>query len=158
LQKVSFASSLFKTASKWSDEVEEAAGQRILVAAADPLIRRLAGDGLVEKGFEVLNAASVRLAHAVLREPQGLHLVVVDLDMPGSGGISLANDARAIFPSIPVLFVTVREEEVDESRLEVVRSGFGFPYGVMSLGEAYSQFSKQYSSADGRFGHDGVGS
>ena len=129
-------------------------GQVILIVTADPLMRHMAAEGLVEAGYHVINVAGLRQAHAALESHRNMGLVIVDLDFPDCGGIALADAARATRPDLPILFITNRDEDVDESRLDLVLAGFREPFGVMALFDAREALKREYPDLDGY--HDGV--
>ena len=62
---------------------------RILVVDDDPQIRRVMRVTLVAQGFEVTDARSGEEALETLRR-EGVDLVVLDMNMPGLGGIGRA--------------------------------------------------------------------
>jgi PAS domain S-box-containing protein len=92
------------------------AGQRdltVLVVEDQDSVRRLASHTLHGCGCRVLEAASgdeaLRLAEAV---QGGCHLVVTDVVMPGMSGKALADQLRARWPEIKVLFMSGYPNEV----------------------------------------------
>jgi CheY-like chemotaxis protein len=126
----------------------------ILIVAADPLMRHMVAEGQIEAGFHVIDAAGLGQAHSILKNHQSIELLIVDLDFPDGGGLSLADDARSFLPELPVLFITNRDEDVDESRLDIILRGFSEPFGVMALFDAWELLRAKHSEIDGH--HDGV--
>ena len=109
-------------------------GERhILVVCSDPLMRRLATDGLVEQGMYVTEAASVYDGHNVLSGPYIVNLVIVDLDLGDRSGISFAQHARSVYPEIPVLFLTASEDPLEDLEAQISQEGFDRPFGVMRI-------------------------
>jgi DNA-binding response OmpR family regulator len=76
-------------------------------------VRRLASHALRACGYHVLEAASgfeaLRLAEAV---EGGCQLVVTDVVMPGMSGKALAEELRASWPEIKVLYMSGYPNEV----------------------------------------------
>ncbi len=84
---------------------------QILIVDDDREIRELVRDFLSRHGFRVVTAgdgASMNLALAGNR----IDLVVLDLMLPGKGGLDLCRELRAT-SSIPILFLTAMGEETD---------------------------------------------
>jgi DNA-binding response OmpR family regulator len=109
---------------------------KILVVAEDELTIRLVADGLLEQKFQVLEARSSNEARRMLRMAGTLAMLITDLDLAGASGIDIAARARAIFPAIPVLFVSTRDEAVEATQHAIDQDEFARPYGVMALHEA----------------------
>jgi len=76
-------------------------------------VRRLAFHALASCGYHVLEAAS---GDEALRVAEGAHgrcdLVVTDVVMPGMSGKALAEELRARWPHIQVLYVSGYPNEV----------------------------------------------
>ena len=85
----------------------------VLVVEDQAGVRRLASQSLRARGYHVLEAASgdeaLRFAEAVEGRCQ---LVVTDVAMPGMSGTALADQLRACWPSIKVLFMSGYPNEV----------------------------------------------
>jgi len=77
------------------------------LAIAEPLARALRRDGyevvMVPDGEAALAAWAVR----------GFDLVVLDLGLPGIGGVEVCRRIRATDAAVPVLMLTARAEELD---------------------------------------------
>jgi PAS domain S-box-containing protein len=88
-------------------------GLTILVVEDQDGVRRLASQALRACGYHVLEAASgdeaLRLAEAV---QGGCQLAVTDVVMPGMSGKTLAEELRARWPDIRVLFMSGYPNEV----------------------------------------------
>ena len=70
-------------------------------------VRRLARIGLELHGYTVLSATDGRDALRILDAHRGpLDLVLTDVVMPGLGGPALAEQLRARFPGLRVLFMS----------------------------------------------------
>jgi two-component system OmpR family response regulator len=84
---------------------------RILVVDDDPEIRRLLVDYLERNGFTPVAARDGREMRRAL-EHHAVDLVVLDLMLPDSDGLTLCRELRA-HSSLPVLMLTARGEEAD---------------------------------------------
>lgn len=84
---------------------------RILVVDDDPEIRRLLADYLERNGFTPIAARDGREMRQAL-DRHAVDLVVLDLTLPDSDGLTLCRDLRAQ-SSLPVLMLTARGEEAD---------------------------------------------
>jgi len=95
---------------------------RILIADDHSLLRaglRALLDG--EEGLVVAGEAAT--GEETLREVEALlpELVLLDLSMPGPGGVELTRQLRTLFPQTRVLILTVHEDEV--LLRETIRAG-----------------------------------
>jgi two-component system KDP operon response regulator KdpE len=86
---------------------------RILVVDDEPAIRRALRPPLVELGFQVTDASRGEEALQVLRATT-YDVVLLDINMPGIGGIETLRRIRALSPRLPVLMLTVRDQEEDK--------------------------------------------
>jgi two-component system KDP operon response regulator KdpE len=88
---------------------------RILVVDDEPAIRRALRPPLVELGFQVSEASRGEEALQLLRG--GTHdAVLLDLNMPGIGGIETLRRIRLFAPRLPILILTVRDQEEEKVR------------------------------------------
>ncbi len=78
----------------------------ILVVDDEPLLRTYYQRILVSSGYPVLTADSGERALEVLAAHTELELVVLDLGMPGMGGLSCLEQIRALRPTLPVIVAT----------------------------------------------------
>ena len=83
----------------------------ILIVDDDPEIRRLLADYLARSGFAALAARDGREMWQML-ERRVVDLVVLDLMLPDTDGLTLCRDLRAK-GNLPVLMLTARGEETD---------------------------------------------
>src|SRR5919197_1588575 len=86
---------------------------RILVVDDDPAVRlslRLAGQ---KEGFEMIEAANGPAALADLAR-QRPDLVLLDLMLPGPSGFDVCRAVHQRDPSLPVIILTARGDEVDK--------------------------------------------
>ena len=86
---------------------------RILVVDDEPAIRRALRPPLVELGFQVAEVSRGEEALQALRA--SVHdVVLLDVNMPGIGGIETLRRIRAFAPRLPILMLTVRDQEEDK--------------------------------------------
>jgi len=86
---------------------------RILVIDDEPAIRRALRPPLVELGFQVAEASRGEEALQMLRAAV-YDAVLLDVNMPGIGGIETLRRMRAFAPRLPILMLTVRDQEEDK--------------------------------------------
>lgn len=84
---------------------------QILVVDDDREIRRMLSQLLKERGFRAVTAANTSDARRVLAE-HGVDLVVLDVMMPGGGGLELCRSLRAE-SAVPIILLTALGEEAD---------------------------------------------
>jgi DNA-binding response OmpR family regulator len=92
----------------------------ILTVEDDAAIRRGIVDALRFVGFQVLEAGNGDLGHEMALQ-QSYDLLLLDLVLPGRGGLDILRAVRACRPSQPVIILTARGEEND--RVEGLRAG-----------------------------------
>jgi two-component system KDP operon response regulator KdpE len=85
---------------------------RILVVDDDPQIRRAMRVTLTGQGYEVDDATSGEGALEKIRE-QRFDLVLLDLNMPGMGGLEACREIRRQ-SEIAIVVLTVRDKEADK--------------------------------------------
>ncbi len=95
---------------------------RILVVDDESAIRRALRPPLMELGFQVAEASRGEEALQVLRT-RPYDAVLLDINMPGIGGIETLKRIRSFAPRLPVLMLTVRDEE--EDKVEALEFGRG---------------------------------
>ena len=84
---------------------------RVLVVDDDADIRQLLSDYLTNAGFEVSTAADgIEMKRRM--ELKVIHLVVLDLMLPGQDGLSLCRELRAV-SNTPVIMLTARGRLMD---------------------------------------------
>jgi two-component system KDP operon response regulator KdpE len=86
---------------------------RVLIVDDEPAIRRALRPPLVELGFQVAEASRGDEALQVLRGA-AYDVVLLDINMPGIGGIETLRRIRGFAPRLPVLMLTVRDQEEDK--------------------------------------------
>jgi two-component system, OmpR family, KDP operon response regulator KdpE len=86
---------------------------RVLVVDDEPAIRRALRPPLVELGFQLAEASRGEEALQALRAA-AYDVVLLDINMPGIGGIETLRRIRNFAPRLPVLMLTVRDQEEDK--------------------------------------------
>jgi len=86
---------------------------RILLVDDESAIRRALRPPLLELGFQVVEASRGEEALQMLRAGT-FDVVLLDVNMPGIGGIETLRRIRAFAPRLPVLILTVRDQEEDK--------------------------------------------
>jgi two-component system KDP operon response regulator KdpE len=86
---------------------------RILVVDDESAIRRALKPPLAELGFQVAEATRGEEALQLMRA--GVYdAVLLDVNMPGIGGIETLRRIRALAPRLPILMLTVRDREEEK--------------------------------------------
>ncbi len=93
---------------------------RILVVDDESAIRRALRPPLVELGFQVAEASRGEEALQLLRGAT-FDAVLLDVNMPGIGGVETLRRIRAFAPRMPILMLTVRDKE--EEKVEALDIG-----------------------------------
>ncbi|MCI0914578.1 response regulator [Pseudomonas putida] len=99
----------------------------LLVVEDDDIVRMLMVDVLDELGYETLEANCAHAALTILEDPdQSLALLMTDVGLPDMRGEELAARARALRPTLPVLFASGYAESLD------------VPEGMHMIGKPFS--------------------
>jgi two-component system KDP operon response regulator KdpE len=93
---------------------------RVLIVDDEAAIRRALRPPLVELGFQIHEASRGEEALQLLHATQ-VDVVLLDINMPGIGGIETLRRIRSFAPRLPVLMVTVRDGE--EEKVEALELG-----------------------------------
>jgi two-component system KDP operon response regulator KdpE len=93
---------------------------RILVVDDESSIRRALRPPLVELGFQVTEASRGEEALQLLRATV-YDAVLLDVNMPGIGGVETLRRIRTFAPRLPILMLTVRDKE--EEKVEALDLG-----------------------------------
>jgi two-component system KDP operon response regulator KdpE len=100
-------------------EVEMQQG-RVLIVEDDTALRRTLRTMLTDLGFDIGEASNGEECLMRLRMVD-YEAVVLDINMPGIGGIETCRRIRQIFTRLPVLMLTVRNSEDD--KVEALEAG-----------------------------------
>ena len=85
---------------------------RLLVVDDDVRLRELLNRYLTEQGFQVQVAADGAAMDRQLAR-NVIDLVVLDLMLPGEDGLSICRRLRAASPTLPIVMLTAKGDEVD---------------------------------------------
>jgi two-component system KDP operon response regulator KdpE len=86
---------------------------RVLIVDDETAIRRALRAPLLELGFQVVEASRGEEALQALRTAM-CDAVLLDVNMPGIGGIETLRRIRALAPRLPILMLTVRDQEEEK--------------------------------------------
>jgi CheY-like chemotaxis protein len=79
--------------------------KNVLIIDDDPSIRYMLGRILLGEGYGVLAAADgdsgLKIAHGI-----AIHLVLLDLKMPGKSGQETLKELKAAYPDLPVIVIS----------------------------------------------------
>ncbi|ADB18527.1 two component transcriptional regulator, winged helix family [Pirellula staleyi DSM 6068] len=92
----------------------------ILTIEDDSAIRRGIVDALRFSGYHVLESGSGRVGREMAVQ-QACDLLLLDLVLPGCGGMEILRTVRSVRPLLPVIILTARGEEAD--RVEGLEAG-----------------------------------
>ncbi len=103
--------------------VHEKALANILVVDDESSIRQALRVTLGTLGFDVAEAATGEQALALLRagNPSNYDAVLLDMNMPGMGGMLTCREIRRLSPRLPILMLTIRDSQDD--KVEALDSG-----------------------------------
>ena len=87
----------------------------VLVVDDEPSLRRVFRTSLTTNGFVVEEARSGEEAVEMLPQ-HPFDLVLLDINMPGIGGVEACREIRGLAPKVGIVMVTVREAEHDMVR------------------------------------------
>jgi two-component system KDP operon response regulator KdpE len=93
---------------------------RILVTDDDPGLRRALSNTLHSLGFDVLEAADGEHALNEIRKDR-CDVVLLDVNLPGMGGIAACREMRRLFPLLQILMLSVRDRE--EEKVQALDAG-----------------------------------
>jgi len=93
---------------------------RVLVVDDESAIRRALRPPLVALGFQVAEAERGEQALQMVRTAT-FDAILLDINMPGIGGVETLRRLRSLFPKLPILMLTVRDRE--EEKVEALELG-----------------------------------
>ena len=112
-------------------QIQRGHAERILLVDDTDSVRMMVREMLVESGYQVVEAINAQQALLELHSTREVHLLLSDVGLPGMSGRELADAARVLRPTLPVLFITGYTESA------AVRDEF--------LGEGMSLLPKPFS-------------
>src|SRR5512133_778926 len=80
----------------------------ILIVDDEPGIRRSLGESLAEEGYGVLKAERGEQALDLLQnaDAEGVHLMILDVWLPGIDGLETLKQAKALRPELAVVMIS----------------------------------------------------
>ena len=88
---------------------------KILVTDDDSSLRRALNSTLRSLGFEVREAEDGERALSEIRRDR-CDVVLLDVNMPGMGGVAACREMRKMFPMLQIMMLSVRDREDDKVR------------------------------------------
>ena len=119
---------------------------KILVVDDESRMRKLVGDFLKKKGYEVVEAADGEEALDIFFEDKSISLVICDVMMPKIDGFEVVKEIRQ-YSQVPIIMLTAKGEESDELN--------GFDLGVDEY--IAKPFSPKFDLGRGEGGGGGGG-
>jgi PAS domain S-box-containing protein len=107
-------------------ETQSETEPQLLLVEDDPLVRSLAESGLKRAGYRVAAASSVSEAQHTLRTTGPIRMIITDLVLPDGTGVDVANAAQALYPGVPILFVS-GHADIPASQTGAVENGEFLP-------------------------------
>ena len=86
---------------------------RVLVVDDEPVMRKVLTTALSAVGYTMREAPDGKTALVTIRE-RPVDLVLLDINMPGEGGIESCRQIRRIAPRTGIVMITVRDREDDK--------------------------------------------
>ena len=86
---------------------------KILVVDDESRMRKLVGDFLKKKGYEVIEAADGEEALDIFFEDKSISLIICDVMMPKIDGFEVVKEIRQ-YSQVPIIMLTAKGEESDE--------------------------------------------
>jgi two-component system KDP operon response regulator KdpE len=126
---------------------------RVLLIDDEPAIRRALVLPLRELGFQVSEAESGEAALQMLRT-EVYDAALLDVNMPGIGGLETLRRIRQLAMRLPVLMLTVRDEEEDKVKAldlgadDYVTKPFSTPELIARIRAAVRRFKAPTRAAD----------
>jgi two-component system, OmpR family, catabolic regulation response regulator CreB len=86
---------------------------QLLLLEDDPAIARTAAYALQREGFAVEHVTLVGVARQQLAHAERYAAVLLDVGLPDGNGLDLCRELRSRWPSLPIVLLTARGEEMD---------------------------------------------
>src|SRR5271165_3886365 len=85
---------------------------KVMVVDDEPPLRKVLTTTLTARGFAVEEAGSAERALELVGQ-RPFDLILLDINMPGMGGVEACRRLRALMPQVGIVMVTVRDAEED---------------------------------------------
>jgi two-component system KDP operon response regulator KdpE len=127
---------------------------KVLVVDDEAALRKVIRASLAARGFMVDEAGTGNQAIGLVQD-NPFDLVLLDINMPGIGGIETCRRIRALLPQIGIVMVTVRDDEEDKVRAleagadDYVTKPFRFRELVARMGAVLRRVEPQKSGEPG---------
>ena len=109
----------------------------ILLVEDESMVRAVAERALSRRGYQVLTAGNGEEALEILQTGPAIDLLVTDVVMPTMDGPTLVGHARAMFPDLPIVFMSGYAEEQLRRSIGVPDVAFlPKPFSVQQLADA----------------------
>ena len=118
----------------------------ILLVEDEDAVRVFAARALKNKGYKVLEARTGEQALDILRDTQGINLMITDMMMPGMDGGTLARLIRVERPEIRIIVISGYSEEVARGDI-VDTADFHFLPKPFSLGQLAAKVKEVLTEA-----------
>ncbi len=86
--------------------------RKIMIIEDDPVIRTELKNILCGNGYDAISVSDFSETISEVKK-QAPHLILLDINLPGTDGFSLCSEIRT-FSDIPIVFVTSRNTDMDE--------------------------------------------
>ena len=109
----------------------------ILLVEDEDMVRAVAERALTRNGYTILTATNGEEALDILTSRDDINLLLSDVVMPVMDGPTMVRQARALFPAMPILFMSGYAEEQLRRTIDLERMAFlPKPFSVQQLSEA----------------------
>jgi two-component system, cell cycle sensor histidine kinase and response regulator CckA len=121
-----------------------ASARTLLIVEDDPMVREVTALTLETEGYAILVAGDGKEALEILAQNPSVDLLLTDVIMPGMSGFVLAEHAKRLRPSLPVLYVSGYADEgmKNDSGVgldEIIRKPFRAPQLTAEIERALGQ-------------------
>ena len=123
---------------------------RVLVAEDEEFSRLLLMEALDDAGFEILEARDGYEALRLMDDPDGVEIVVSDINMPGCDGFAVVKRLREIHPGVPVILVTGRPDQLLSGAVAQPVRSFHKPFKLAAIVEAVQDMLASRARGDTR--------
>jgi len=118
----------------------------ILLVENDAPLRNLVTRMLECQGYRVRAAADGQVAADLFHaDPEGVALLLTDLEMPGKNGIELIQEIRVVRPELPVVLMSGNLDECSEELRGI--PSMAKPFTIETLMRAVEKYLKSGEAA-----------